>query len=217
MDRSPAKFFLLLMAAAATWSFFLVANAGRLQPSCIGRERDALLAFKQGMNDTYGELGSWQRGHQDCCQWAGITCNNVTGHVVKLELGERYLVGQISPSLLSLEHLEYLDLNWTRLYGPDGRVPVFLGSLKNLRHLDLSGMPFSGRVPPQLGNLSKLEYLDLSGNYFTGAVPPQLGNLSKLEYLDLSAIYFNNTRMVSTDISWLTRLPLLALLVGFGT
>ncbi|KAF7082011.1 hypothetical protein CFC21_085898 [Triticum aestivum] len=185
MDRSPAKFVLLLMAAA-TWSFFLVGDAGKVQPSCVGRERDAFLAFKQGINDTYDYLGSWRQERQDCCQWAGITCDNATGYVVKLDLGGRdYLVGQISPSLLSLEHLEYLDLHHTGLRGPDGRVPEFLGSLKNLRHLDLSYTSSSGMVPPQLGNLSKLEYLDLS------------------------YIYFNNMSMVSTDISWLTRLPLL--------
>ncbi|KAM3297300.1 hypothetical protein ACQJBY_039259 [Aegilops geniculata] len=186
MARSRVKFVLLLMAAATSWSFFLVAEAGKLQPSCIGRERDALLVFKQGINDTYDYLGSWQQERQDCCQWAGITCSNTTGHVVKLDLGGTdYLVGQISPSLLSLEHLQYLDLHHTGFCGPDGRVPEFLGSLKNLRHLDLSYTSSSGMVPPQLGNLSKLEYLDLS------------------------YIYFNNMSMVSTDISWLTHLPLL--------
>ncbi|KAF7087644.1 hypothetical protein CFC21_090811 [Triticum aestivum] len=185
MARSPANFVLLLMAAA-TWSFFLAAYAGRLQPSCIGRERDALLAFNQGISDDpYDYLESWRQERQDCCQWAGVTCDNATGHVVKLDLGGTYLVGQISPSLLSLEHLEYLNLNWTRLCGPDGRVPEFLGSLKNLRHLDLSGMSFSALLPPKLGNLSKLEYLDLS-----------------------NILHFNK-RIVLTDISWLTRLPLL--------
>uniref|UniRef100_A0A453MQ76 Leucine-rich repeat-containing N-terminal plant-type domain-containing protein n=2 Tax=Aegilops tauschii subsp. strangulata TaxID=200361 RepID=A0A453MQ76_AEGTS len=186
MPRSPAEFVLLLIAAAI-WSFFLVAGAGQLQPSCIGRERDALLAFKQGVSDDPKDyLGSWRQERQDCCQWAGITCDNVTGHVVELDLGQgNYLAGQISPSLLSLEHLEYLNLWGTGLCGPGGRVPEFLGSLKNLKYLDLSGMSFSGMVPPQFGNLSKLEYLDLS------------------------RIHFNNTQMVLTDISWLTRLPLL--------
>ncbi|KAF7076859.1 hypothetical protein CFC21_081462 [Triticum aestivum] len=193
MDRSPAKFVLLLMAAA-TWSFFLVAGAGKLQPSCIGRERDALLVFKQGINDTYDYLGSWQQERQDCCQWAGITCSNTTGHVIQLDLGGRYyLVGQISPSLLSLEHLEYLDLHHTGLRGPDGRVPEFLGFLKNLRHLDLSYTSSSGMVPPQLGNLSELEYLDLSYIYFN----------------NMSMVSTDISWMVSTDISWLTHLPLL--------
>jgi hypothetical protein len=41
--------------------------------------------------------------------------------------------------------MEYLDLSYTFLQGPaDGRVPEFLGSLNTLRHLDLTGMPFSG-------------------------------------------------------------------------
>ncbi|XBH75457.1 hypothetical protein VPH35_102213 [Triticum aestivum] len=189
MARSPANFVLLLMAAA-TWSFFLAAHAGRLQPSCIGRERDALLAFNQGISDDpYDYLKSWRQERQDCCQWAGVTCDNATGHVVKLDLGGTYLVGKISPSLLSLEHLEYLNLNWTRLCGPDGRVPEFLGSLKNLRHLDLSGMSFSALLPPKLSNLSKLEYLDLSNIHF-------------------------NKRIVLTDISWLTlnKIPSLELL-----
>jgi uncharacterized protein YjbI with pentapeptide repeats len=190
MHQSPALFVLLLVAtAAATWSSSLpVTDARKLEPAhaaggnCIGRERDALLAFKQGISDDPEDyLGSWQSGRQDCCRWAGIMCSNTTGHVIRLDLHERDLSGQISPSLLSLEQLEYLNLNQTFLTGRNGGVPEFLGSFKNLRHLDLSFM------------------------YFIGTVPPQLGNLSKLEYLDLS----NFRMMYSTDISWLTRLPLL--------
>ncbi|CAM0947946.1 unnamed protein product [Alopecurus aequalis] len=185
MSRKLAKLVLLLIAAAATWSSsFLVADAGQLEPvhaasaSCLGRERDALLEFKQGINDTEDYLVSWQQESQDCCRWAGITCSNTTRHVIQLDLGQYPLDGQISPSLISLEQLEYLNFNQTQLSGPNGGIPEFLGSFKNLRHLDLSQM------------------------YFTGTVPPQLGNLSKLEYLDLS-----NSRMYSKDVSWLTRIP----------
>ncbi|XP_047078937.1 putative leucine-rich repeat receptor-like serine/threonine-protein kinase At2g24130 [Lolium rigidum] len=214
MHQSPALFVLLLMAAAAAnWScFFLVTDARQLEPahaaggSCIGRERDALLALKQDISyDPEDYLGSWQSGRQDCCRWAGIMCSNTTGHVIQLDLGGTHLVGQISPSLLSLEQLEYLSLDYTVLTGPNGGVPEFFGSFKNLRHLDLSYMGLVGTLPPQLGNLSKLEYLDLSFTNFNCTIPPQLGNLSKLEYLDLSS----SRRMYSTDISWLTRLPLL--------
>ncbi|TVU24894.1 hypothetical protein EJB05_27358, partial [Eragrostis curvula] len=75
---------------------------------------------------------------------------------------------------------------------PAGRVPEFLGLLKNLRYLSLSYMPFSGRVPPQLSNLSNLHYLDLSQYMYM----PWVQNLH------------------STDISWLSNLPLRYLNLG---
>jgi Leucine-rich repeat (LRR) protein len=71
-------------------------------------------------------------------------------------------------------------------------MPVFLGNMKNLRYLNLSGIPFTGSVPPQLGNLSNLEYLDLgtsdpfSGRYSTDIT--WLTNLPLLQYLDMSSV-----------------------------
>lgn len=94
---------------------------------------------------------------------------------------ETALVGEISPSLLNLPHLKHLDLSLNALHGPTGRVPELLGSLKNLRYLNLSGIEFSGRVPPQLGNLTNLRFLDLSTRQFS-------------------------VHMNSTDLSWLARL-----------
>nr|XP_040249181.1 receptor-like protein EIX1 [Aegilops tauschii subsp. strangulata] len=193
MDHSPAKFVLLLMAAAATWSsVFPVADAQSahaIAAGCIPRERDALLAFKQGINDTEDDLVSWQEGNQDCCRWKGITCDNATGHVVELDLGiwTSFLADQISPSLLSLERLESLNLQYAGLCDDAHRLPEFLGSFKNLTHLALFGMLCHGEAPPHLGNLSKLEHLVLSA--------PALGQGRNLK-----------------DISWLTRLPLLSYL-----
>jgi Leucine-rich repeat (LRR) protein len=74
---------------------------------------------------------------------------------------ETALVGQISPSLLSLQRLKHLDLSLNKLEGPTRLFPEFLGSLKNLRYLNLSAIQFDGRISPQLGNLTKLQYLDL--------------------------------------------------------
>lgn len=164
-------------------------------------DRDALLAFKQGItSDPAGRLASWREGEEDCCQWKGVRCSSQTGHVVAIWLRNKdlelyydqtaALTGQISSSLLSLCHLEHLDLSLNNISGPAGRVPEFLGLLKNLRYLDLSGTPFFGTVPPHLGNLSMLHYLDLS--QFSAYMPPGV----------------TYTNLWSNDISWLSNLPL---------
>ncbi|KAK9127380.1 hypothetical protein Syun_016177 [Stephania yunnanensis] len=62
----------------------------------------------------------------------------------------------------------------------------FIGSVKELRYLDLSGNYFEGRIPQQLGNLSHLHHLDLSKNLFSIQELQFLSQLTSLEYLDLS-------------------------------
>ncbi|TVU24873.1 hypothetical protein EJB05_27335, partial [Eragrostis curvula] len=211
----PAASFLLLIA---TCCFFLVTHArrqaGQAAARCVPKERDALLDFKHGINDTGHPLASWQR-RLDCCSWEGVSCSHRTGNVLKLDLSavtEDYpysaLGGQLSHSLLHLEHLEYLDLGWFNQTGPNNNNVEFMGSMKNLRQLHLSGSLFSGSIPPQLANLSKLEYLDLSWTSFSGRVPPEIGNISTLQHLDLG----NMQDTYSLDISWLTHLHKLAYL-----
>ncbi|KAF8650350.1 hypothetical protein HU200_063968 [Digitaria exilis] len=175
--------------------------------SCIAHERDALLAFKHGVtSDPAGLLSSWQsqgggHGDLDCCRWSGVQCSNRTGHVRKLRLigagTGAALVGQISPSLLGLEHLEHLDLSNNELEGPTGRLPKFLGSLKSLRYLNLSGINFAGGVPPQLGNLSKLHHLDLSSMGGTNSTDLSwLTRLASIQYLNLKEVN------LSTVMDW---------------
>lgn len=204
MGTITAKLLLICVLAAAD---LLASDALQLGPagssagpSCIPRERDALLSFKRGItSDPMGVLDSWDK--DDCCQWGGVKCSNRTGHVLRLHLrnlhvdtvtinenifpryyGDTALVGKISNSLLSMDRLVHLDLSMNYLEGPSGRMPEFLASLTRLRYLNLSGIPFSGRVPPQLGNLSNLQHLDLS-------------------------CHFYREGMYSRDISWVARIP----------
>ncbi|PWZ37517.1 LRR receptor-like serine/threonine-protein kinase GSO2 [Zea mays] len=211
----PAVKLLILHILAAA---FLTSNSLQLRrptgdgdaasASCIPHERDALLAFKHGISsDPMGLLASWhQKGYGDCCRWRGVRCSNRTGHVLKLRLRNVHvtssisyslfrdtaLIGHISHSLLALDQLVHLDLSMNNVTGSSGQIPDFLGSLVNLRYLNISGIPFSGTVPPHLGNLSKLMYLDLSSWVFQGQPYSTdiswLAGLSLLEYLDMSKV-----------------------------
>ncbi|KAM7489921.1 hypothetical protein LguiB_027405 [Lonicera macranthoides] len=171
---------------------------------------------------------------QDCCKWRGIRCSNRTGHVILLDLHGWFddkvtgnwvrLSGKVSPSLLELNHLKYLDLSYNSFY--PSPIPEFIGSLSKLQHLNLSHNGFIGRVPHQLtnlkysnlsansyysssipefiGSLSKLQHLDLSHNYLLGRVPHQLGNLTNLRFLHLGY----NQNLTIDNLEWLSDLHL---------
>ncbi|KAH9743530.1 LRRNT 2 domain-containing protein [Citrus sinensis] len=67
------------------------------------------------------------------------------------------------------------------------KVPEFIGSLKELRYLNLSGSFFSGTIPQSLGNLSNLLSLDLN-NFLDQSNQIGLGwisGLPSLKYLNL--------------------------------
>ncbi|XBI21200.1 hypothetical protein VPH35_062346 [Triticum aestivum] len=140
-------------------------------------------------------------------QWPRTPCRNRTGRVLALSLRdapggaelddrgnyEGALAGRISPSLLSLSRLRHLDLSRKYLEGsPDAALPAFLGGLRSLRYLNLSGIYFSGEVPPQLGNLSRLRSLDLSSDFGTQLLRSSdlswLARLPSLRHLSLSSI-----------------------------
>ncbi|KAK2639682.1 hypothetical protein Ddye_027477 [Dipteronia dyeriana] len=58
---------------------------GNTIAGCINIERQALLRFKQDLSDPSNRLASWT-GDGDCCKWAGVVCDNLTGHVLELRL-----------------------------------------------------------------------------------------------------------------------------------
>ncbi|EEF37304.1 serine-threonine protein kinase, plant-type, putative [Ricinus communis] len=185
--------------ALSLCSLFMVAITGGLCYSgCIRIEREALLNLKLHLADPSNRLRNWVSDDGDCCRWSGVTCDNSTGHVLKLNLSTLYnqethlgpvllpLGGKISPSLLDLKHFRYLDLS-NNFGGIE--VPTFLGFLVNLRYLSLSNAGFGGMIPQQLGNLSNLQYLSLQGGYIVMHVDDLqwLSNLSSLTFLDMSS------------------------------
>jgi Leucine rich repeat N-terminal domain/Leucine rich repeat len=192
-----------------------IINTSFISDGCFEAERDALLTFKAGLYDPHNLIMSAWHG-QHCCNWSGITCDDITKHVVKLNLMNRYdqhsssssssyldrtsdaLTGELNPTLLSLRHLTHLDLSKHDFSNLS--IPKFIGSFQHLVYLNLSFSYFRGVIPCELGNLSRLQFLDLRGSQ----VPPQIGNLSNLQYLSLG--YNSYPLSGNNSQSWLVHL-----------
>nr|GFC77786.1 leucine-rich repeat-containing protein [Tanacetum cinerariifolium] len=165
---------------------------------CVENERLALLQFKSDLIDGANRLSSWNDANSDCCRWAGVVCDKFTGHVQELHLrgpnpnleeaSDKMLGGNLNASLLSLKQLMYLDLSCNSFN--EIQIPSFIGSLGNLRYLNLSMSQFQGGVPHQLGNLSKLVVLDIGMGKWLSSDPVKnlrwLSSLTLLQYLDMS-------------------------------
>ncbi|KAF8044259.1 hypothetical protein BT93_A2294 [Corymbia citriodora subsp. variegata] len=195
-------------------------STGGTASGCFESEREALAKLKGGLTDPLGRLASWVG--KDCCKWRGIACSNLTGRVIEINLHNPYvddnlsgdlkpgqaLGGEISPSLLDVKELNYLDLSMNNFGGT--KLPGFIGSLQQLRYLNLwcifrwndpseSQESFTtalhlpncllSKLPLSLPfiNITSLEVLDLSNNNFNSTSPWWLFNLTRLVHLDLNS------------------------------
>jgi len=61
---------------------------------CNEKDRETLLTFKQGINDSLGQLSTWSI-KKDCCAWEGVLCDNMTRRVTKLDLRFYQLKGEM--------------------------------------------------------------------------------------------------------------------------
>ncbi|KAF2299421.1 hypothetical protein GH714_031890 [Hevea brasiliensis] len=210
-------------------SVLFCCNRANVNGSCIKIERDALIKIKasHGINSSYSLL-SWVG--DNCCRWEGVTCDNITGHVVELSFYWDDLQGKVSLHLGNLSNLQDLYLNQDRKLTIDSlHFPPSLKYLKmegvlldkcdnclqsinmlpSLLELSMSNCELSLTGHVSHVNLTSLEVLDLSYNNFNSTIPSWLFNISNLQHLDLSYNAFQGS--LSTEIGNLNSLAFLDL------
>ena len=70
-----------------------------------------------------------------------------------------------------------------------GSIPLSLGRLFELTHLNLSNNSLTGNIPRELGWLENLEELRLSGNSLTGCIPLSLKDVTTNDLSSLNLLY----------------------------
>ncbi|KAJ4830507.1 hypothetical protein Tsubulata_047413 [Turnera subulata] len=216
--------FFLFYSSPTTFALFSTNHP----PLCHDHERSALLQFKDGFiiderwfNSCDPKVEGWKVDGgggeaSDCCLWDGVDCDDITGHVISLDLSSSCLYGTVnsSSSLFQLLHLRSLNLADNYFY--ESLIPSAMGLLTNLTHLNLSYSVFSGPIPSAISNLSKLSSLDLSRNIGLELIKTnsdfktllrKLGNLQvlHLDDVDLSSslpddILANSSSLVSLSL-----------------
>ncbi|CAI9088158.1 OLC1v1022409C1 [Oldenlandia corymbosa var. corymbosa] len=168
------------------FSFFLLINYLFLfffSPFCysIDVQGQALLTWKNSLNNSKDILNSWNGLDQNPCKWGGIQCNS-KAQVVQISLRSLDLQGPLPSNLQPLTALNTLIISSSNV---TGTIPREFGDYLELTVMDISDNSISGVIPVEICNLKKLQTLNLNTNYLEGSIPDDIGNLSALKVLTL--------------------------------
>ncbi|OMO64046.1 hypothetical protein COLO4_32142 [Corchorus olitorius] len=155
----------------------------------LNNEGYALLSFRQSIyEDPEGSLANWNSSDDNPCSWNGVTCKEQ--RVVSLSIPKKKLYGFLPSALGSLSDLRHVNLRNNRFFGA---LPVELVQAQGLQSLVLYGNSLSGSLPQELGKLKYLQTLDLSENFFNGSLPSSIVQCKRLRALDLSQNNFTGS------------------------
>ena len=140
----------------------LRAATHRLQPPAPARwTREALVALYNATDGENWDVSDNWLSDAPLGLWASVTTDD-DGRVTELALDGNNLIGKLPPELGSLSNLKELDLR-----GSGSRARQYLGD-KDL----------VGEIPAELGSLFNLNSLSLRDNELSGCVPSSLEDRS---------------------------------------
>ncbi|XP_052188012.1 receptor protein kinase-like protein ZAR1 [Diospyros lotus] len=173
---------LLALSAALFVVFSGEESNSQVLVASLNSEGIALLSFKQSIKeDPEGSLNNWNYSDENPCSWNGVTCKEQK--VVSITIPMKNLHGFLPSSLGSLPELRHVNLRNNKFFGS---LPSELFEAQGLQSLVLYGNSFSGPIPSEIGKLKYLQTLDLSQNFFNGSLTTSLTQCKRLTTLDLS-------------------------------
>ncbi|CAI9756049.1 unnamed protein product [Fraxinus pennsylvanica] len=177
------------MLEFAYFLILILCNCSNVLVSSLNDEGFALLLFKQSIKeDPEGSLNNWNYTDETPCSWNGITCKEQ--RVISISIPNKKLSGFLSSSLGSLAELRHVNLRNNKF---SGTLPSGLFKAQGMQSLVLYGNSLSGSLPFEIGNLNYLQRLDLSENFFNGSLPTSLIQCKRLRTLDLSQNRFSGS------------------------
>ncbi|KZV23292.1 Leucine-rich repeat protein kinase family protein [Dorcoceras hygrometricum] len=198
---------------AALLCFLIIITAKLAIGESLQTDREVLLELRAYLENENPVLMNQRRytewDHQDLspCNWPGISCNETTNRVTKIDLSDCNIAGDLFQNFSALTELSYLDLSMNTI---GGVIAEDLSQCWNLRFLNLSHNILYGalnftsfgnlevldltlnRIEVDIGlsipeNCDNLVVANISNNNFTGKVGGIFAKCSNLKYLDLSA------------------------------
>ncbi|XP_047329994.1 receptor-like protein 9DC3 [Impatiens glandulifera] len=212
------QFHQVLSSSSSSSSSISISNSNHL---CPHQQRLILLQFKQMFitiadeslcgyfhnEPFYPKTLSWNESSTNCCSWDGVTCDDLTGNVIGIDLSCSQLSGTLHPNT-TLFQLPLRSLNLSYNNFQQSHIPSSIGMLApTLTHLNISTSNISGPIPSEIAHLSKLVVLRLSevdydpyGNVSTHSLRLEqhnfqniISNLTQLEILDLRYINISSS------------------------
>ncbi|KAJ8762042.1 hypothetical protein K2173_006644 [Erythroxylum novogranatense] len=145
-------------------------------------DETALLAFKSEIQTSRADnfLSTNWSAATSFCEWFGVSCSPRHGRVTALYLPNMGLAGSLTPYLGNLSFLVALDISNNSFRN----IPEEIGSLFQLRLLNLTDNKLTGSIPSSVFNISSLKAISLGSNNLSGILPQELCyNLPVLEEL----------------------------------
>ncbi|XP_066311594.1 probable LRR receptor-like serine/threonine-protein kinase At4g37250 [Miscanthus floridulus] len=211
-------------AGAVGWLLLLLLLASLCAHSRgLNADGVLLMAFKNAVTaDPLGALASWTYNDAAPCAWNGfpqpntgpaavnVTSASVDGNgngnstpTPALNAAAAAAAGELGASLAAATMSRVISLMLPNMQ-LSGTLPLDLGRVEHLRHLDLFGNSLSGGLPATLLNTTELRVLSLTGN----AISSELPNTGAAAYArGLQELNLSGNALVDRLPAALCRLP----------